>query len=193
MRKILLGATLALGTAFGAQAADDASPFKFLLGAGLTFGGDTLATVQFDDGTSEDVDGGGLVHLYAGAEYRLGTAVSLQATVGYHVDDSAGSDGSVRFSRMPVDLLAYYHFNDQVRLGAGVQFVNNPELKGSGVASGVNVKFKSTTGTIVEGEYLFSPNVGVKLRYVAEEFELSEGGGEKADGNHFGIMLNYYF
>ncbi|HUG22880.1 outer membrane beta-barrel protein [Piscinibacter sp.] len=192
MKKTLLGATLMLGAALSAQA-DESRPFKFLLGAGLTFGGDTLVTVQFDDGHSEDVDGGGLVHLYAGAEYRLGTAVSLQATLGYHVDNSTGSNGSVRFSRMPVDLLAHYHVNDQVRLGAGVQFVNNPELKGSGDASDVNVKFDSATGTILEGEYLFSPSAGVKLRYVAEKFKLSGGGGAEADGNHFGIMLNYYF
>jgi len=193
MKKHLLAAALAMGTAFGAQAADADAPLRFLVGAGLTFGGDTLATVTFTDGKTENIKGGGFVQLYVGGEYRVGDLVTLQGTVGYHVDDtSAASNGSVRFTRVPVDLLALYRLNDKVRLGAGVQIVNGPELKGSGVASNINLKFKSTTGAILEGEYLFSPKLGAKLRYVAEKFE-PENGGAKASGNHLGLMLSYYF
>jgi opacity protein-like surface antigen len=193
MKKVLLGAALTLAAAFNAQAADAASPFKFLVGAGLTFGGDTLSTVQFSDGSSEDIKGGGLFQLYGGVEYRLGDQVSFQGTVGYHVDDSSGaSNGSVRFSRVPVDLLLYYHLNDKVRLGGGVQLVNGPELKGSGVASNVHIEFDNATGAILEGEYLFTPHIGLKVRYVSEKFEV-KGTDVKADGNHLGVMLNYYF
>jgi hypothetical protein len=193
MKKVFLGAALTLAAAFNAQAADAASPFKFLIGAGLTFGGDTLATVQFDDGSSDNIKGGGLVHLYGGAEYRLGDQVSVQATVGYHVDNSsAASDGSLRFSRIPVDLLAYYHVNDKVRLGGGVQVVNGPEIKGSGVASSVHVEFENSTGPVIEGEYLFSPHIGLKLRYVSHTFKV-KGTNIEADGNHVGVMFSYYF
>lgn len=193
MKKTILAAMLALGSTFGAQAADAASPFRFLLGAGVTFGGDTLATVTFSDGRSEDIRGGGLVHLYAGGDFRVSEALSLQATIGYHVDDtSAASNGSVRFTRVPVDLLALYHVNDKFRVGGGVQLVNGPELKGSGVASNINLEFKNTTGVIVEGEYLFSPHMGAKLRYVGERFE-PKSGGSKAQGDHLGLMFSYYF
>lgn len=193
MKKHLLAAALAMGSVFGAQAAEGDAPFRFLVGAGLTFGGDTLATVTFSNGGTEDIKGGGFVQLYAGGEYRLGDLVSLQGTIGYHVDDtSAASNGSVRFTRVPVDLLALYRLNDKVRLGAGVQFVNGPELKGSGVASNINLKFKNTTGAILEGEYLFAPKISGKLRYVAEKFE-PEAGGAKSSGNHLGLMFNYYF
>lgn len=194
MKKAFLGAALTLAATFSAQAADAASPFKFLVGAGLTFGGDTLVTAQFSNGESEDIKGGGLLHFYGGAEYRLGEQVSLQATVGYHVDNtSAASNGSIRFSRIPVDLLAYYHVNPQVRIGGGVQIVNGPEIKGSGVASGLNVEFKNATGVVVEGEYFFTPKAGVKLRYVSQKLEVENGSAPKADGNHLGLMLNYYF
>lgn len=193
MKKVLLGTALTLAAAFNAQAADAASPFKFLLGAGLTFGGDTLATAQFNDGSTEDIKGGGLVQLYGGIEYRLGDKVSFQGTVGYHVDDtSAASNGSVRFSRVPVDLLLYYHVNDKVRLGGGVQLVNGPEVKGSGVASNVHLEFENATGAVIEGEYLFTPHVGMKVRYVSEKFEI-KGTNTKADGNHLGVLFNYYF
>ena len=193
MKKILLGAALAIGTAFSAQAADAASPFKFLLGAGLTFGGDTLVTVPFTDGSTDNVKAGGLVHLYGGGEYRLSDMFALQATVGYHVSDTrAASNGSVRFTRIPVDLLALYSVTEKVRLGAGAQFVSGPELKGSGVASNVSQKYDSTTGAIVEGEYLFTQHMGLKLRYVSEKFT-PEGGGTKVDGSHAGVMFSYYF
>lgn len=193
MKKILFAAALTIGTAFSAQAADEATPFHFLAGAGLTFGGDTLMTVTFSDGRSEDINGGGLLHFYVGGEYRVADAVSVQATVGYHVDDtSAASNGGVRFTRVPVDLLAFYHVNDKVRVGGGVQLVNGPELKGSGVASNVNLKFKNATGTVLEGEYFFSPKMGAKVRYVCEKFE-PKNGGSSAKGDHLGLMFNYYF
>ena len=43
-----------------------------------------------------------------------------------------------------------------------------------------------------EGEYLLTPHVGLKMRYVAVKFKPSSGGAN-ADGNHVGLMLNYYF
>lgn len=193
MKKVLLVAALTLAAVFNAQAAEPAKPFKLVLGAGLTFGGDTLATAQFDDGSSEDIKGGGLVHVYGGVEYRLGDQVSLQATVGYHVDNTkAASNGSLRFSRVPVDLLAYYHVNDKVRLGGGVQIANGPEVKGSGVASGTKIEFDNSTGPVVEGEYLFSPTVGMKLRYVSHTYKVKNTNIE-ADGNHVGVLFNVYF
>jgi hypothetical protein len=193
MKKIFPLAALTLAAAFNAQAADAASPFRFLVGAGLTFGGDTLATASFTDGTSDNIKSGGLVHLYGGAEYRLGDKVSLQATVGYHVDDSrAASNGSLRFSRIPVDLLAHYRVNEKWRIGGGVQIANGPELKGSGVASNNHIEFDNSTGAVVEGEYLFSPNVGLKLRYVSHSFKVKNSSIE-ADGNHAGVLFTYYF
>ena len=48
----VLGAVLTIGAAFGAQAADNAgSSFRFLLGQGLTYGGDSLINAPFTDGS----------------------------------------------------------------------------------------------------------------------------------------------
>lgn len=193
MKKTLLAAAFALGTVFSAQAADVGTPFRFLLGAGITYGGDTLITVPFTDGSEDSIKAGGLVHLYGGGEYRFNEQFALQATVGYHVNDTrAASNGSVRFTRVPVDLLGLFNLTEKVRLGAGVQFVSGPELKGSGVASNVSQTYDSTTGAIVEGEYLFTPHIGLKLRYVSEKFTPSNGGA-KIDGSHAGVMFSYYF
>ncbi len=192
MRSLFIGATLALA-AVGAQAADAAPAVRPLIGMGLTVGGETLATVQYSDGSTDSIKSGGLFQLYGGAEFKLGPDIAIQATLGYHVDDtSAASDGKLRFSRYPVDLIVLYSVNDRVRLGAGAQIVNSAKLAGSGVASGVHVDFDGSTGALVEGEYFFSPSLGAKARFVANKFK-PKGGGTSVDGNHFGLMLSYYF
>jgi len=72
-----------------------------------------------------------------------------------------------------------------------VQLINSAKLRGSGVANNINLSFDSTTGGIIEGEYLFSPTMGVKIRAVSEKFTRT-GTNIKADGNHVGLMFNVY-
>jgi hypothetical protein len=192
LHRFLVGAALA-ASPIAAHAADAAPAVRPLVGFGLTFGGDTLATVQFSDGTTDSIKAGGLAHVYAGAEFKVGTAMAIQATLGYHVDDTrSSSNGSLRFSRYPVDLIALYSLNERVRLGAGAQIVGSAKLAGSGVASAVAVDFQSSTGALVEAEYLFTPNLGAKLRFVSHTYK-PKGSGISVDGNHVGLMLGYYF
>ena len=191
MKSIIAAASLLLAGTLAA-AADGERPFKFVLGAGITGGGSTLATVTYTNGNTQDIKAGGLVMLYGGVETRIGELVRLQATFGYHIDDTNASNGRVRFSRYPLDVLAYYPLSDKVRLGAGAQFVNNPKLKGSGVASGVNQEYDSTVGFVVEGEYLFTPMFGLKLRGVSERYKESNTG-VSVNGNHIGLLFNVYF
>ncbi len=191
MKTILAAASLFVASTV-ATAADGERPFKFVLGAGLTGGGSTLANVTYTNGDTQTIKAGGLLMFYGGVETRVGDMVRLQATFGYHIDDTNASNGRVRFSRYPIDVLALYPVGEKVRLGAGAQFVNNPKLKGSGVASGVNQEYDSTVGFILEGEYLFTPALGLKLRGVSEKFKESNTG-LKVNGNHFGLLFNFYF
>lgn len=143
-----------------------------LLGAGLTFGGDTLATTFFTDGTRSDIKAGQLLQLYGGLEYRATPVLSVQATVGYHVDNSTASNGSVKFSRVPVELLGHFHASDKWQFGGGLRLVSGPKLSSSGAASSIgSVDFDNTIGTVIEGEYRTSSQLGFKLRYVSEKYE----------------------
>lgn len=193
MKSVVIGAALA-ALAFAASAqGQDTRPLRPLVGMGLTFGGDRLATVGFTDGSSESIRSGGLFTLYAGAEFRASDVLAIQATFGYHADStSAASNGGLRFSRYPVNLLALYRLTDKVRLGGGAEFVNSAKVAGSGDLGNINIGFKSSTGLVLEGEYLFSPKFGAKARVASHEFE-SKLDGAKIDGNYFGLMLNYYF
>lgn len=197
MKHRLAIAALAFGLVCTARAAEPERPLRPLVGAGLTFGGATLYTVQYSDGSSSNIHAGGLIDIYGGADFRLGEAFSLQATVGYHVDDRSARNGSLRFERFPIEVLGYYWIDPHWRAGGGVRFVQSPRVTGSGVLGGNDVNFDSTTGAVVEGEYLILPasnrvQVGVKLRYVAERYQL-QGGGPSVSGNHVGIMSSVYF
>lgn len=190
MKKIVIACLAALAAASGAQAQQGG--VRGILGIGLTSGGDTLASIAFTDGSTVDLRAGGLVHFYGGLEARLAPQFTLQGTFGYQVDDTgSNSNGALRFSRYPFELLAHYQIGPQVRIGGGARFVGDAKVTGSGVLSGIEVDYGSTTGAVIEGEVLVTPNLGLKLRAVSERYTPSAGG-PSADGNHVGFYLNWY-
>ena len=196
MKKLIMALALSCAGLSTVCAAEETRSWYPLIGAGVTFGGSNLATVQYTNGSSSNIRAGDLVYVYGGVDYRGWKSVALQATVGYHFDRADATNGSLTFGRIPIELLAYYRFNDHWRAGGGVRFVTDPRLSGSGVANGADVKFRSTTGGVIEGEYLFAEmhpvQLGVKLRYVIESYQV-ENGGPSFNGNHVGILTSVYF
>lgn len=192
MKKFAAAIALAMVT-FSAQAQTAApSNFRWLAGAGITFGGDRLATAEYEDGGEIDIRAGSMLSLYGGMEYAVTPEVALQATVGYHVDNASADNGDIRFSRYPVELLALYKVSPTWRIGGGVRFVNSPKLSSSGAGYIGNYKFENATGAVLEAEYMTNAKWGVKVRYVSEKYE-EKISGFKSDGNHVGVLLNYYF
>lgn len=173
----------------------DINPVRFLAGLGLTFGGDTIITATYTDGTTDKITAGGGFIFYAGAEYRLNENVSIQGSIGYH-DDSfrQAKNGDGSFSRIPIEVMAYYHLNDKFRLGGGLRFVNSAKLKLSGTPGTINDTFASATGLVIEGEWLPDPRTGIKLRSVSgEKYQSNNFSGALFKGDHIGILANYYF
>jgi hypothetical protein len=187
-----LVAASALAAASLCSHAEGLRPLHFVIGTGITGGGEKLATVTYTNGDTQDIRSGGLVHYFVGMDVRAAPLVSVQATVGYHVDSSAGaSNGSVRFTRVPIEVLGYFHVSDAIRLGGGVRLVNSPELTGRGVASNINESFDNTVGVVLEGEYKFTNWFGLKLRAVSESYR-SRSTGLKANGDHAGLYAAFY-
>ena len=181
-----------MGAAQAQMAPVEASPLRFMAGLGASFGGDNLATAVYTNGNKQDIKAGSGVYFTAGTNYRVNPAFSLQASINFHVDDTHANNGNIKFQRFPIELLAYYHFNEQFRLGGGVRYVSSAKLSSGGVAAGLDVEFDNTTSGVVEGEYFFTPQIGMKLRYVKESFKAARVRGDiKAD--HVGISANYYF
>lgn len=180
--------TLAALTTTSSFAADGFSP---VLGVAFTNGGEKLARVQYTDGSSDTIKSGGLIHMFGGVEYQTGS-FALQANVGYHVDDTRASDGSVKFSRWPVELLAFWRLGEQWRLGAGVRKADSAKLTSSGAANNLGgLKLKGEAGTIVQGEYtLENSRISIYGRYVAEDYKV---GDLSVSGKHVGIGAVFRF
>jgi hypothetical protein len=200
MNKIALTFALALASSLGAAQAQTwvpvqdlaTKPLRFVVGAGITYGGEKIVTAEYTDGDTIDIDGGGTVAFLAGLDYRVNPQFSVQGTVGYHVDNAAGSNGDIRFERVPFELLGYYHVNDKVRVGGGLRYVTGAALRTSGVADIGDYDFKDTTSPVAEIEYLYSPQLGFKLRYVNDKFKMKDFN-ETIKGDHIGVLVNFYF
>ncbi len=165
---------------------------RFFLGMGFTGGGDKIAEVQYTNGDKGDVTFGSLIQLGGGFDYRVNEQLSLQASLNYHVSSEGADNGAIRFTRVPVELIGYYHVSPQWRIGVGARHVSNAKITSSGIATMPTLKFEDTMGGILEAEYMMGGQIGIKLRYVAEKYEFS-GVRQKASGNHVGLLANWYF
>jgi len=190
MKKQTLCAVVLAAASVAAQA-QSTNPVRGFVGMAVTGGGETLVTVTYSDGSSKNIKSGGLVDLKVGAEYRWTDAFSVQGSVGFHTDSTSASNGNVRFTRFPIELLGYWHARPALRLGGGLRVPTGAKLRSSGVVASLgNTSFDASAGLVLEGEYLFSPRFGLGLRAVKETYEV---GGSKIDGDHVGLRLNFYF
>lgn len=184
-------------TAVGAQAQVQPAPVRPYLGFFLTGGGDTLASALVENGfgdvSTRSVKAGGLVDLKAGVEFLLNPAFSVRGTVGYHVDSVNADNGDITFSRVPFEVMAVFHPGEPLHLGVGMRIATGASLSGSGVASAPTIDFDADPGLVLEGEYQFSPMVGVAVRFVSERYKAKRPYTGTADGNHVGIGLNLHF
>jgi len=169
-----------------------AKPWHFVIGGGVTAGGDQIATAYYEGGGEYKIRAGDSIALLGGVDYRVSPEFSLQATVGYHVDSASARNGDMRFERVPFELLGYYHVNEQVRVGGGVRYVTAAALRTSGAGDIGDFEFKNTTSAVAELEYLYTPQLGFKLRWVNDKFEEKRFGGE-VKGDHIGLLANFYF
>ena len=194
MKKIVFAAAIAAAS-IGAQAqvAAPVKPWRWVAGIGITAGGAKLATADYSDGTSANIKAGSGLALLAGAEYRLNPEFSVQGTVGYHIHFTPeASNGDANFSRVPLELIGYFHPNQQWRVGGGLRHTSAVKLNVKGAAYYMDRDYQDATGALVEVEYFTAPNIGVKVRFVNEKFK-QEGSRREVSGNHVGLLLNAYF
>ena len=170
---------------------DTANPVHPLIGIAITGGGDKLSSVEFSDGGSRDITAGGLVQIWGGVEYHeQGSPFAFQGTFGYHFDNTSADNGSQRFERFPLELIALYSFDPKFRLGIGARYATSAKFRSSGAGDVGDFNFKSQLAPMLMGEWLINPSVGLQLRYVHETYKIN---GVSIDGSHGGVGVNYYF
>ena len=170
----------------------DNRPYRFFVGGGLTAGGDRLVTAHYIRGGDESLHGGGTIQLHGGLEFRVAPSLTMALSVGYHVDAIDTFWGSTWFARVPVEALAHFQVDRNWRIGGGIRYAIDPTLSSDGDAPDVHEHFRSSVSPVIELEYLFNPHLGLKFRAVNERYK-SKAGLPTVDGDHVGLMLNYYF
>jgi len=202
--KMIAVVLTALGLSASAAAQDDRSVF-FVVSGGMTYGGDTLVTTNYTDGTSYDIRAGNLFQFGAGVLWQApDQPFSVQATVNYHFDRNNAQNGDARFERTPIELLAFYNGVPKWRFGGGLRWSLSPTVSAH-VDGGddVTIHFKDAIGGVIEAGYKVAKAAWINARVGIEQYQAKDftrngqtydaSGADKTNGTHFGINLTWGF
>ncbi len=158
--------------------------FGFSLEAAYEVGGADLATAYFTDGSTKNIRAGQGVTLGVGGNYRptLHSPWDISLMAGYKFDNAGGSDGggSIKFERIPIDLIGSYEWQNGIRLGAGPVYHTAVKLSGDGFFP--DVKFKDAFGEEIQAGWKWVALSYTFIRY-KDDF------GDTVDGGSWGIRF----
>lgn len=147
---------------------------------GVGLGGDRLATIQLEDGLQDDLRAGtgfainlGIVHHFDDRPF------SLQTGVGYFARITSAWDSRARFSRYPLEVLAFWN-NGTHRFGGGVVHHMSPTLDLDNLGGKLN--FDAATGAALEYGYKY-----FSVRYTDIEYS---SGDVEVDGRSVGVYFS---
>ncbi len=143
---------LAFTLAAAVPAASHAFDVNLMLKAGFDFGGDTLTTVNlmgFGGGASIVPDM---------------KELEIEVSLSYKFSGITAQNGNIDWSVLPLDALVFYRL-PKFRFGGGLTYHLGPQLKGSGVASDLNAKYKDAAGLVLQADYRFTEKFAAGLRY----------------------------
>jgi len=183
-------AAMLLGTASAAHATD----VRPMIKAAADFGGDTLVTVVFTDGSRASIKANELLSLGAGVSIvNQAGDIEAEVSLSYKFALISASNGDVTFSRWPIDALVFYRL-PELRLGGGLTYHINPKLSGSGVASGLDASFDDALGLLLQADYRVTPKINLGIRYTSLDYKLHVGGATAtARSNGVGVVFSASF
>lgn len=169
-----------------------------MLKVGYDFGGETLATVTFTDGSTQSIKANQGFYLGGGASILLTNPkdIEVEVALSYKEDSITAANGEVKFTRIPLDALVFYRFPEHFRVGGGLTYHLNPKLSTSGVVGNINVNFDDALGWVLQAEYLLpprssrTPKMTVGARFTMIDYETN---GATAKSNGVGITFSIGF
>lgn len=177
---------------FAGAAASHAVEVRPMVKTGYDFGGETLATVVYTDGTTRSIKSNeGL--FFGGGASILNEAKTIEAEIAltYKIARINATNGDLDWTRMPLDVLVFYRM-PRIRVGGGLTYHMNPEVEGSGVARNVNLQFDNAFGVILQADWLIMDRktltMALGLRYTNIEYKLQ---GTTASPNTSGMGLTF--
>ena len=180
-----------------------ANNLKPILQIGYDFGGTTLATIERDDYYMYDVD---KIRSGQGLSIEIGAVVDtpnleLQFLIGYKYDQESASNGEVTWDVIPFSALALFK-SKQWKVGGGVTYHLNPEIKGS--FRGYNLQgkpfhdyiddqYENALGGVAQVQYRATEDLNIGIKGTFMEYKLKEDLTTTTRGNTVGINISYSF
>jgi hypothetical protein len=178
-----------------APAASQALEISGIARLGYDFGGDTLAAVPSVSSTSTEKIRANEGPVVAAGVSLLNDArnFAVEATLGWKSADYNGSIQKYEFSRVPLDVLAFYSFplgeqgKSQLRFGAGPTLHIDPKLVESGSLADNTTRFDNALGFVAQVDVLFviargRAAINAGLRYTSVNYEANGIPTIKGDG-----------
>jgi hypothetical protein len=157
----------------------------------VELGGGDLATVTQTDGTMSTLTAGQGLTLKAGFIYEPVELISLEATLGFKFAEMSYSNGSVQFTRIPLDVIGSVGGGGfRVGIGGTVHFQPNFKCGLSDICNG-EVSLDTAFGVILQAAYRFpykvvgATEVGLRFTHI----EYSRNGSASLDGSSVGLVL----
>jgi hypothetical protein len=158
----------------------------FLIQTDADFGGETLATVDYEDDYSQDIRAGQGFALSVGGWFRpvATSAFEIQASVGYKFEMAFASDADIAFSRTLFQLEALYRWPNGFFVGGGLMRHVGPKLSGDDYFG--DVEFDDANGFSVEAGWRW-----ISLHYTDIDYSIDEFDVHGIDGNSIGIRFTW--
>ena len=170
----------------GRSWAADGAKLGFLVEGAIEYGGDDIATVNFKDGSHQNIKAGQGGTIAAGGYFKPqeSSPFSVRGTVGYKFVTTAASNADIRIDRIVYELVGNYEWPSGFRVGAGMTRHTGIKLNADGF--GPNVKFADATGATAEFGWKW-----LSLSYTAIDYK--DEFGDKWDAGSLGLALIWRF
>lgn len=172
------------------------SPVEGVIGIGYDFGGDTLGTAFYTDGSTQKIKSHEGLSIYGGADMYFGGSFKARGTVGYKFTTTSASNGEVSFSRVPFDLVIFNNLGPH-SFGIGGTYHTAVEFECvvPGSCNGI-ASFDDSFGLVFQYEYAFdfgnNTQVVLGAKYTNIEYT-AKATGETVDSGGAGVTLGFLF
>lgn len=163
-----------------APPAPERSSWGLVLGLDLEFGGDDVARIYFEDGSSQGVNAGQGVSLDVGVHYRTVSNWDFRGTFGYKYVTTKADNADLYLDRFVIEAAVDYIFDAGWFLGGG--FVHHNKIEFHGDDIGPNFKLEDASGFMIEAGWSY-----IGLRYTFMDYE--DEFGYQYDANNIGVFL----
>lgn len=163
------------------QTVSKPSPVRFLIGAALELGGESIVEIEFEDGDTQDVRTGQGGSIGIGAEVQFPSLdfLVLQGTIGIKYVTTQADNAHIRLTRFPIELTANWLITDDIKIGAGITAHTNINFKSDGI--GEDFSFDNALGPLFEASY-----AGFGLRFTSMTY--TDEFGFDYNANAFGVF-----